>query len=538
MDKAIIPFIIIFLLVSSSFGSVSHQTDNVTIEKTSSIPVDGPMDSAWPMQCHDLHHTGRSTYSTADNQGLEKWRFKCFDGVSNHVDGGVVIGDDGTLYFGDSSYNFYALNPDGSLKWKYRTGGPITSAPAIAEDGTLYVGSWDDYLHAVYSTNGTRKWTFYANDASIDSAPTIARDGTIYIGTLWSLGNGGKLHAVNPDGTEKWRFQTGDAVSSSPAIGDDGTIFFGSYDTYIYALHPNGTLKWSYKTGDQVRGPPSIANDGTVYIGSFDGYLYALNPNGTMKWKCGVGHYGTETNPSFGSDGIIYVGRQYLYAIYPNGTIKWSFDMGPGRSIHTSSPAISADGTIYVGTHIYDVSAGEIIAVNPDGTERWRKMISLHWVDSSPCIGEDGTVYIGSTYDQGKGYLHAFGPVESNSPPGTPTITGTVNGTLREEYWYRVASIDPDNNPVSYDIDWGDDSTTETMDFASGEQGMVSHTYNARGTYTIKAKARDTLGEESDWGTLSVTMPTSYNQPLLTFLELLFQRFPHAFPILRQMLGY
>jgi len=212
--------------------------------------------------------------------------------------------------------------------------------------------------------------------------------------------------------------------------------------------------------------------------------------------------------------------------------------MGPGRSIQTSSPAISADGTIYVGTHIGDGSGGEIIAVNPDGTERWRKQIALDWVDSSPCIAEDGTVYIGSTNDRSKGYLHAFGPVESNSPPGTPTITGTINGTIGEEYWYRIISVDPDNNPVTCSIDWGDGSAVESQDFASDELGWAGHTYTKRGTYTIKAKARDTLGAESDWGTLSVTMPTSFNFPLLQFLELLFQRFPNAFPLLRYLLGF
>ncbi len=119
MGKAIIPFIIIFLLVSSSFGSVSYQTENVTIEKTSSIPVDGPMDSAWPMQCHDLHHTGRSPYSTADNQGLEKWRFKC-DGITGHVDGGIIIGDDGTLYFGDYSWQFIRIKPQWEFEMEIR----------------------------------------------------------------------------------------------------------------------------------------------------------------------------------------------------------------------------------------------------------------------------------------------------------------------------------------------------------------------------------------------------------------------------------
>jgi hypothetical protein len=37
---------------------------------------------------------------------------------------------------------------------------------------------------------------------------------------------------------------------------------------------------------------------------------------------------------------------------------------------------------------------------------------------------------------------------------------------------------------------------------------------------------------------LPITMPYSFNKPILPFLELLFQRFPHTFPILRQLLGY
>jgi len=485
------------------------------------------MDSPWPMKCHNLRHTGLSPYSTADNPGIEKWRFKC-----DWVEGGIVIGDDGTLYFGESDYLF-ALNPEGSEKWKYHTIESITSTPAIAEDGIIYVGAWDHYLHAVYSNNGTRKWKFNANDANIASAPAIAGDGTIYFGTLWSLGDGGKIHAVNPDGTEKWRYQTGDAIISDPAIGNDGTIYIGSMDSYLYALYPNGTLRWKFKTGDAIKGPPSIDIDETIYIGSYDGYLYALYSNGTLKWKCKIG-YGTETNPSISSDGTIYVGGQKLYAINPGGTIKWTFDLESNRIIFQSSPAISADGTIYVGTNINEVSGGDIIAVNPDGTEKWRKRIANLWVDSSPCIGEDGTVYIGSSYDMGKGYLHAFGTVESNDPPNTPTISGTINGKVREEYYYTFTSIDPDNNPVSYYIDWGDDTTTETMDFASGEQGSASHIYNARGEYTIKAKARDTLGEESDWATLEVSMPKN---KIINPFERFLDNHPYMFPLIRQLLG-
>jgi hypothetical protein len=41
----------------------------------SSQPLDGFIDSPWPMYCHDARHTGRSPYSTANNSGDEIWRF-------------------------------------------------------------------------------------------------------------------------------------------------------------------------------------------------------------------------------------------------------------------------------------------------------------------------------------------------------------------------------------------------------------------------------------------------------------------------------
>src|SRR5690606_35630142 len=34
----------------------------------------------------------------------------------------------------------------------------------------------------------------------------------------------------------KWSFETGDKIYSTPAIGSDGTIYFGSYDGEVYAL--------------------------------------------------------------------------------------------------------------------------------------------------------------------------------------------------------------------------------------------------------------------------------------------------------------
>ena len=453
----------------------------------------------WPMKCHDQRHSGRSPYSTSDNNGALLWKFR----VENGIDAGVVVDDEGVIYFGCGDWYLYAVNPDGTLKWRYKTGGIILSSPAIGSDGTVYVGSYDGYLYAVNS-DGSLKWKFKVwQFTSISSSPVIADDRTIYIGAMGPE-EVGRVCAISPDGQEKWHYDTGYWITSDPAIGEDGTIYIGSGDTYLYAFYPNGTLKWRYKTGHYVKGPPSIDKDGTIYIGSWDDYLYALYPNGTLKWKCKVGS-GTETNPSIGPDGTIYVGGDKLYAINPDGTIKWSFNLGKNQHIHQSSPAISNDGIIYVGTNIGETSGGDIIAINPDGTERWRQRIADAWVDSSPTIDQNGIIYIGSSSDESS-YLYAFG--HGNIPPDKPTINGPSNGRVGETYSYTFTAVDGNNDNLFYYIKWGDGSHTGWIGpYKSGETITLNHTWNHRGSFVIQAKAKDIYGLESDWSTLEVSMP-------------------------------
>ena len=500
------------------------------------LSLDGPMDSAWPMKCHDTHHTSQSPYSTEDNPLEEMWTFR----TTGHIRSGMIIGDDDTIYFGCFDGYLHALNQYGSEKWRYKTGMWIWSTPAIDEDGTIYVTSYDDYLHAV-NPDGTLKWKFLSL-ASITSSPAIADDGTIYFGTMWSLGDGGQIFAVNPNGTEKWQYQTGYHVTSDPAIGDDGTIYVGSGDYYLYAMNPNGTLKWRFQTGDYIKGHPSIADDGTIFINSFDDNVYAVNPDGTEKWRFGGANSGGNS-ASIASDGTIYIYGDAIYAMNPNGSLKWTFDTGSNWHAGGSSPAISADGTIFIGTTFsegHSNDGGEIVAVNPDGTEKWRKHIAEEQVQSSPCIGEDGTVYIGSastTYAGSTyGYLHAFGEWDPTAPEA-PSINGETQGYYGESYDYTFVSNDPENQDIRYYIEWGDDTYEDWIGpYSSGQEITVNHTWDEEKTYTIRAKAKDTLDVESPWSTLKVTMPVNQHSYSFPLLQRFLERFPNAFPILRHLL--
>jgi outer membrane protein assembly factor BamB len=365
----------------------------------------------WPVMAHDVRHTGKSNVNTTDCPLVEKWHFP----GDSWVFGSPVIDSNGTIYFGAD--DFYAIYSNGTQKWKVNNKMDVFSAPAIDRNGNIYTGTFLDspnYLFAFYP-NGTVKWRYPTSN--IFSSPVIDSNNIIYFGE-----DNGNLLALYPNGTLKWSSPNIYSVYSSPAIGDDGTIYCTSWYGNVYAIYPNnGTIKWQFPTGGQMKANPSIADDGTIYASSWDDYLYALYPNnGTMKWRVNT-YLGSSSNPSIGPDGTIYVAHTSLYAVNPDGTMKWVFPFGTDRHCSFAAPAISADGLIYVGVNIGEGSGGELVVVNPDGTERWRSgNICNEGITSSPAIGADGTVYIGTLNDEevhsgaftSKGFLHAFGPGE------------------------------------------------------------------------------------------------------------------------------
>jgi hypothetical protein len=126
--------------------------------------------------------------------------------------------------------------------------------------------------------------------------------------------------------------------------------------------------------------------------------------------------------------------------------------------------------------------------------------------------------------------------IVQNQPPTTPIITGPSQGKRGISYNYEIESLDPENENISYYIDWADETNTGWVGpFPSDQEQTLNHTWNKKGTYTIKAKARDIHDQESDWGTLTVTMPY---EPQFPFIQWLLERFPNAFPVLRYLVGF
>lgn len=307
-----------------------------------------------------------------------------------------ALAPNGTIYIGTFSGWLVALTSDGKMKWKFKAGLEIKSSPAVADDGTVYFGSRDRNFYAL-SPDGKLEWKF-ATGAWVDSSPAIARDGTVCFGS-WD----NTFYALNPDGSLKWKYATSNIIDSSPAIAADGTIYFGSHDQNLYALTPDGKLKWKFATGAQITSSPAIAADGTIYFSSTDGNFYALTPDGAERWHLHTSSY-TSSSPALDEDGHIYLGTsKEQCSISQDGKLRWR----SGSPVPMNpSPVVAANGREY-----FSLPWLRVGAFDHSGKLQWEYHVKEGNLQSSPNLGPNGVIYVSDHI-----YLYALAPLADARP--------------------------------------------------------------------------------------------------------------------------
>jgi outer membrane protein assembly factor BamB len=378
--------------------------------------------SPWPAFRRTSHHTGVSPIAPTAND-LQPWAFQTQKGL--FLEG--VIDEDGTIYIGSADTYFYAINPDGTLKWKFATGDIIDSTAILAADGTIFVPAGDGYLYAL-DANGAMKWKLSAlgNLGFIkwwEGHIAMGHDGTLYAGN-----DDRHLYAVSQAGDIDWTYTTLDQVWSAAAVATDGNLYFGANDFIVRSATPAGVRRWSALTLGPVASSPMIYADGsTIVVGSFDGYVHAYDvDDGKELWTFAANDHIYAT-PALAADGTIYVGSAdgTMYALNPDGSLKWRYDtLDPIRS----SASIDADGNLYFGC-----GDGRLYCLRDDGTRLWSfdtTTSDRNNLNGSPVIGKQG-LYIGG--QSGDVYFVPFGYCESSGDPRCDTSPGEdipPNGAL------------------------------------------------------------------------------------------------------------
>jgi outer membrane protein assembly factor BamB len=270
-----------------------------------------------------------------DPAGRLQWTrgFKYVGGTDRTCVGySPAIGPDGNVYSAgwrsltSVSSGFFAVTHTGTDVWNDPTLDMVSDF-AIGQDGTVFVGDTSGQLIAV-DPSGTRKWSFAVGDTStqVRMTSTIGPDGVSYIGaTMDSSVN--TLYAVNPDGSEKWRRQIAEStypMAGSPALGADGTLYMIDAVGSLNAIDANGAPLWTFATTNlpetSVSNAPIIDGAGVVYFVTSSVYdarstLYAVDRNGQLVWSMPLGGFANGA-PALGANGTLYVATSSaLYAI-------------------------------------------------------------------------------------------------------------------------------------------------------------------------------------------------------------------------------
>lgn len=341
----------------------SHPLPGENMDSSLAIAPDGALYAA----SYSANDNAGHLYALNPVTGAVNWVFTT--NTLSPIHTSPVVSPSGNIYFGDDNGDLYAVDPSGSSLsgWPVSLGASVTSSAALGS-AWLYVGTGDGVMHAIDPLTGAAKPGFsFMAPGGLTSSPSIGPDGTVYVGA------GDGLHAIDPDtGAEKTGFPyaTGDEVHSSPAIGPDGTVYFGSRDAFFYAIDPDGTLKWSSTGSDSVDVSPvigAISASTYVYFGDSSSFYALSGENGSAaaNWPMAIS-VTPRSSPAVGADGTVYIGSDdnNLYAIDPDGgpsawpEVKWTVN---GTKQIVSSVSIGAGGDVYFASS--DGSDSEVSAI-------------------------------------------------------------------------------------------------------------------------------------------------------------------------------
>jgi len=472
--------------------------------------------------------------------------------IQQTSDGGYIISGTNFRNAWSLWYSYFYLikiDPNGDEEWhqifgEYNSEHDIKSVQQTTDGGYIlagYQGVKFEYDAIVHKTDseGNIVWSCTFGDPNkYDNAHCVQQTsdgGYIITGMTNSYNSSGTdalLIKLDSNGGEEWIktlggsgleagysvLQTSDegfiVVGESDSFGDSGDVYLVKTDAY-------GNEEWNQTFGDSEW-------DGGHFIDFTSDGGYVIT--------------GWHGNENFTSD-------VYLIKTDASGDEEWSQVFGgseydKGHSVQQTSEGGYFITGVYTDPENYDPDV-YLIKTDSSGKEEWSKKIDNGGTEDVGYFGIQTSyneyivagytgVYIEEIMDV---WVIKLGG--SNHAPDAPNIDGPTSAKKGTEYNFTFLATDFDRDEVYYYIDWGDTFSYEDWigPYTSGDIVNVSHLFYKKGTYTIKAKVKDSSDAESEWGTFQVNIPRakiSHN----SLIQLLLEKFPNAFLFLRYLLGF
>ena len=351
----------------------------------------------WPLANHDAANTRRS-HDVGPQAPVDRL-------VLQAGGSAFVIGADGTIYTADRA-TVWAVDPNtGLARWDFfpeptetTTVAPNSPALAIGPEGNLYVAYQRGGFYAL-NRDGSVRWRFTtgrtlpSGDASIFKNPVVDDAGRVYVGEQ------SVVYAFESDGRPAWQLDTKAEQGAYPsALAADGTLYVNEEYGSLHAVDRAGAIRWTLARTPSVpfNSIPIVRGDGSLLLPLLgDNQFGVLDAGGSIVWQK-TGQLGFVLGAD---DGPYAVDGRGVLRMNRDASIIWQ-SLGGGRGA-----IVDAAGTIYTTT------TGTIDAIDADGVVKWEMAAVDPAVPGSAAvtpgllaIGGDGTLY--ASYG---GRIHAIG---------------------------------------------------------------------------------------------------------------------------------
>ena len=277
-------------------------------------------------------------YSLSARRGEVLWKRK-LGSVSSRptVEGfSIYVGsDDGTLF---------CLDLEGTVRWRYRTKGPILESPKVVGDLLIFANEADQ-VYALDAKTGSYRWQYKSetpDEFTLRGHAGISAEGDLLFtgfsnGTLVALRtNTGSVAWMTSLKGEGDRFVD---VDSTPVI-NGSVVYASSSSGGLFAVDKTtGLIRW--RNPIEGAGPLTLDED-RLYLAAANNGMYALDFEGRVIWRQGNHGGGEPARPLVSDDHLIYAlsdGGVFV-ADKRTGVLSQFFDPGYGIS---ARPTLARD---------------------------------------------------------------------------------------------------------------------------------------------------------------------------------------------------
>lgn len=284
-----------------------------------------------------------------------------------------------------------------------------------------------------------------AIQATSSIAPLIMADGTVLAVSITTAPVTSTLYAYAPDGTPAWHWSppSGDQITWSPAIANDGTIYVPCTN-HVYGVVAGNVTVTSVGVGtrgDLVIGPGPI-----LYVDDPSSTLWALHADGTKFWTASIPHAVDYMVPVFGNASTLYQvdnGGSVSTVTASGGTVS---HLGTVDVTAAAEAMFAPDGALRIVTD----ATGRVWSMTTSGTVSWTWPAldaGSPGTPRTPAVGDSSEVYVaygGSEVFQ----IDATGKQawSTHTAPGCNAITLGSDGTVYAGCIDGLNAYDPSTN--------------------------------------------------------------------------------------------